>query len=868
VGELPLSVGRYHVVRALGTGGFGQVFEAVDPHLERHVAIKRLLAAQDEAMRERFLREARAVAALDHPNIVRVFDAGVDDEGAPFIVQELLQGQTLSSVLTRGRGLALNAAVRILAGVARGLQAAHAAGIIHRDVKPSNIFLTSTVGVKVIDFGIAALTDPEISRLTAVGFVGTPAYASPEQLRSEHLDERTDIFSLGAVAFETLTGRRAFEGNQVYDIIRRVMEEPAPALGPLLPDCPPALTNLVQRCLERNPIQRPASMSEVVTRLDEIERSFTNETIPWPVATAAASPPSASPVSSVSPTAAEPAPIQGTMVGPVIGIREPHADATVVDSPDATVVRPSRTSESRARPTPAADPFPRSGLKTGDKVGRYTIAEFVAPGQTGHLYKAFDPVRSKLVGLKVIENPTGPIVQRLLRSSRIWLELHHPHLQRLYEVDPGDRGGPALITTQLLEGMNLAAVLKQNRLDLAEKIAVTLQVCDALDYMHRQQVVHREVTPRNIVISLPDLHVTLLDSGLARSNENIGTSFTVTGVIVGDGRYMSPEQRSERFDQRSDVYSLGVVLYEMVMGREVEAGELAKAPRELAAAAHLPKPLVAALTSALQVAPEKRCPSVREFSDMLRVLVPERAAPIEISKVVVTLHGIRTHAGWQRAFSEVAGNSGLQCRLDRWNFGRFSLLKFLLPQARTTKVEWFRTTYTQEFSDLTRSVLSSERPSIVAHSFGTYILGYALLRYPYLRFNKVLLCGSILPRDFPWDALIDRGQVQAVRNEYGARDVWTHLARRFVAGTGTSGTLGFSCQHDRLEQEAFDYAHSEYFERGHMGDRWVPFLRRTVSHITPREHALEMPAATRPWGLWVLYALFVAGLLGLTRFLI
>jgi serine/threonine-protein kinase len=860
VGDLPLSIGRYQIVRALGTGGFGQVFEAKDPALERHVAIKRLLAAQDDAMRERFLREARAVAALDHPHIVRVFDAGVDDEGAPFIVQELLEGQTLESVLKSKGGLALNVALRILVGVARALQAAHAAGIIHRDVKPSNIFLT-VAGVKVIDFGIAALTDPEISRLTAVGFVGTPAYSSPEQLRSEPVDVRTDIFSLGAVAFETLTGRRAFEGNQVYDIIRRVMEEPAPALAPLLPDCPTALSDLVEECLERDPNRRPASMSAVVVRLEAIELPFRDYTLVWPVMSPAPGP------SPPHRAAAMPGQVQGTLMGPVLAVREPGADETAVGSISATVMDqtwPAGLTQVRPVPPPA----PASGLQTGAKVGRYTIAELVAPGQTGHLYKAFDPVRSKLVGLKVIENPTGSTVQRLLRSSRVWLELHHPNLQRLYEVDPGDRGGPALIATQLLEGMNLAAVLKQNRLDLAQKIAVALQVCEALDYMHRQQVVHREVTPRNIVLSLPELHVTLLDSGLARSNENIGTSFTVTGVIVGDGRYMAPEQRGGRFDQRSDVYSLGVVLYEMVLGRELKVAELAEPARELAAATNLPKPLVVALTSALQLSPENRCASVREFSDMLRVLVPERAAPVEISKVVVTLHGIRTLAGWQRAFSEVAGNAGLQCRLDRWNFGRFSLLKFLLPLARTTKVEWFRTTYTQEFADLTGSVLSSERPSIVAHSFGTYILGYALLRYPYLRFNKVLLCGSILPRDFPWGAVIDRGQVQAVRNEYGARDVWTHLARRFVTGTGTSGTLGFSCQHDRLEQEAFDYAHSEYFERGHMSDRWVPFLRRTFSHITPREHPLELPAATSPWGLWVLYAAIVAGVIGLTRFLI
>jgi len=250
---------------------------------------------------------------------------------------------------------------------------------------------------------------------------------------------------------------------------------------------------------------------------------------------------------------------------------------------------------------------------------------------------------------------------------------------------------------------------------------------------------------------------------------------------------------------------------------------------------------------------------------MLRVLMPEKSAAVDVSRVVVTLHGIRTHASWQRAFSEVASNAGLQCRLDRWNFGRYSVFKFLSPGSRTAKVEWFRTTYSQEFADLNRSPLSSERPSIVAHSFGTYILGNALLRYPYLRFNKVLLCGSILPRDFPWGAIIDRGQVQSVRNEYGARDIWTGFARHFVTGTGRSGTHGFLSQHDRLEQEAFDYAHSEYFERGHMSDRWIPFLRRTLSHITPREHPLELPAATTPWGLWLLYASATILLVALAR---
>jgi serine/threonine-protein kinase len=118
----------------------------------------------------------------------------------------------------------------------------------------------------------------------------------------------------------------------------------------------------------------------------------------------------------------------------------------------------------------------------------------------------------------------------------------------------------------------------------------------------------------------------------------------------------------------------------------------------------------------------------------------------------------------------------------------------------------------------------------------------------------VLLCGSILPADFPWDVLIDRGQVQAVRNEHGARDKWANVARRFVPGTGSSGLDGFTCNHARLEQERFDYSHSEYFERGHMESKWVPFIKRRVSHITPRERPVTSPRSVAPVGLYALYA--------------
>jgi len=227
-------------------------------------------------------------------------------------------------------------------------------------------------------------------------------------------------------------------------------------------------------------------------------------------------------------------------------------------------------------------------------------------------------------------------------------------------------------------------------------------------------------------------------------------------------------------------------------------------------------------------------------------------------RVLFALHGIRTHAGWTRALYEIGSQHGWQVRTDRWNFGYFSAIRFLLPSARSAKVRWFRRTYREEVTDRTVLLDEGRCPSIVAHSFGTYILGNALLKYDWLRFDKVILCGSILPLDFPWDKLIERGQVQAVRNEYGVQDVWSGLVRWFVAGTGPSGRDGFRCDDERLEQERFLYTHSEYFDKGQMEAKWFPFLGKALPVISPAEHTVSMPRTTRPWVLYSSYALLVA----------
>jgi regulation of enolase protein 1 (concanavalin A-like superfamily) len=164
---------------------------------------------------------------------------------------------------------------------------------------------------------------------------------------------------------------------------------------------------------------------------------------------------------------------------------------------------------------------------------------------------------------------------------------------------------------------------------------------------------------------------------------------------------------------------------------------------------------------------------------------------------------------------------------------------------------------------------AGQLPSIVAHSFGTYILGYALLKYPFIRFSKVLLCGSLLPRDFPWRGLIDRGQVQAVRNEYGVQDIWARVVRWFVAGSGPSGVLGFidgetddsKRENERFEQAEFLYPHSEYFSEGHMEAFWLPFLERSLPEIPTSARPVARPKRSVPWMFWTLLLLLVVGLL-------
>lgn len=260
---------RYRLDRSLGNGGMGEVFAATDVLLDRHIALKRLSTAlaQDEPARRRFVREAKALARINDPNVVGVFDTGEDAEG-PFLVMELVEGTTLRDELRRMGKIEPRRAASIGAGIAGGLAAAHAQGVVHRDVKPSNVFLTGSDVPKVGDFGIARMERGDATMTLTGEAFGSPPYVAPEQATGGRVDARADLYSLGCVLFEMLAGRRPFDGDDPVSLTYQHVHTVAPRVDALVPGVPPNLATLVTGLLEKDPADRPQTAEEVRRALE------------------------------------------------------------------------------------------------------------------------------------------------------------------------------------------------------------------------------------------------------------------------------------------------------------------------------------------------------------------------------------------------------------------------------------------------------------------------------------------------------------------------------------------------------------------------------------------------------------------------
>jgi eukaryotic-like serine/threonine-protein kinase len=269
-------LGPYRILNLLGEGGMGAVYRAKDTRLGRDVAVKILTAVtmSDHERLQRFEQEARATGMLNHPNLLTVYDVG-NHEGTPFLVSELLEGETLRDRIARGP-IPPRKAIDVAAQMAQGLAAAHEKGVVHRDLKPDNIFITREGRVKILDFGIAKLSPTTNGdgpafpmAATEPGMVlGTVGYMSPEQVRGEPVDQRSDIFSFGAIVYEMLTGERAFKRNSSIETLSAILKEEPPDLTDRLPNLPSALEKLVRRCLEKDRERRFQSARDLAFNLE------------------------------------------------------------------------------------------------------------------------------------------------------------------------------------------------------------------------------------------------------------------------------------------------------------------------------------------------------------------------------------------------------------------------------------------------------------------------------------------------------------------------------------------------------------------------------------------------------------------------
>jgi eukaryotic-like serine/threonine-protein kinase len=283
-------LGPYEIVALLGAGGMGEVYRARDTRLRREVAVKVLpdsFSSDSERLR-RFEHEARAAGALNHPNILASYDVGAQN-GCPYLVSELLEGETLREPLRSGP-LSVKKSIEIAVQIAQGIAGAHEKGIVHRDLKPANIFLTTEGRVKILDFGLAKLSQQltidgaETDTLSAESdpgvMLGTMGYMSPEQVRGKPADARSDIFALGTIIYEMVSGHSAFQKDSAADTIAAILRQDPPELSAQGGKIPPPIERLIRHCLEKNPAERFQSARDLAFALDALSGLPTTKSSP------------------------------------------------------------------------------------------------------------------------------------------------------------------------------------------------------------------------------------------------------------------------------------------------------------------------------------------------------------------------------------------------------------------------------------------------------------------------------------------------------------------------------------------------------------------------------------------------------------
>jgi serine/threonine protein kinase/tetratricopeptide (TPR) repeat protein len=543
---------RYRLTRVLGEGGMGIVFEAHDQKLGRSVAIKVVHPEQlrDPSVRERLDREARAVARIGHLGVVGLYDSGELHDGAAFLVMELLKGRDLGDVIESfGRGTPAQVASLIRqAGAA--LTAAHRMGVIHRDVKPSNIFLIPGdrgFRVKVLDFGLAKSVTVDSAMTRSGMIVGTPGYMAPEQIQGPGVDVRSDLYSLGVVAYEALTRRRLVKNGELMTMLYTVLNDPPPPPSSIVAGLPVAVDQAFLTALAKDPAARPESVEAWVGPVAELLDGVRGDVAGWP----------------------DPIPPSQARKG-------------IAGAPAAP--------EGRAAPA-QADPAPQPhAAAPAAPASRFSLREELGRGPLGVVYRGADRKEGRDVALRELPPSAleASVFASLVQDLKAAAPLVHPNLVRvlgLVEVT-----GRRCVVTELVAGKNFDEALKAgHKLGFRQFYGLAQVLSQALSAIHGRGLVHGTVRPSNImvaggVVKLADLGL----GGLARA-------------LGARGAYHPPEDGT---DPRGDLYSMGAVLYHLLTG--IHPRSQAQPPRPSKAVAGVPETVDRFLIGLLHPRPEQR----------------------------------------------------------------------------------------------------------------------------------------------------------------------------------------------------------------------------------------------------------------------
>jgi serine/threonine protein kinase len=644
--------GRYTLLAPLRQGGMGALYLASqgDPGMQKLCVIKTALPqlAGAESV-ERFRDEAKLVVRLSHGNLVPVFDAGTvhSDHGDElYLAMEYVDGKDLRTVWNRcaqmGIAFPVDVAVYLARELLRGLHHAHSfasIALVHRDVSPSNVLLSFSGEVRLTDFGLAASAMKR--QHTAPGVVyGKVSYMSPEQARGERLDGRADLYSVGLILWELLTGRQRFPRSD-RDLIEKVRAPERLS--------PSAITSRVETGLE-----------EIVMRA--LEPRLTDRYPDCEAFRAAL----AGHLAKMAPT------IDNTRVSQFLArlfgdeiARERAEHQNLLD-------RAAHLKQGSQRTLAAVRPSESGGLLGATLDRRYRVRKLIGEGGMGLVYEGEHLEIGRRVAIKVLHaalTRDAELVARFRSEARAAARIGHPHIVEVFDSGTTANGAVYLVM-EYLEGRDLCrAIMAEGQFDVQRAVAVARQICEALEAAHTAGILHRDLKPENIFLTEREGcrdFVKVLDFGIAKAldkPDDRASRMTRPGLTMGTPEYMAPEQATGgTVDRRGDIYSVGAILYEMLTGRPPHEGNhiLEVLTRKVTTPptpidefrSDVPHALTKAVMRALSVAPTSRPESMAAFASELDLAVRPVNRP-------TSWHGIDRRSGDRRARSRSSHLAGL-----------------------------------------------------------------------------------------------------------------------------------------------------------------------------------------------------------------